>query len=255
MLGRITGVDPLKGGFVAKVLVIEDSVEAQKLVELALKGIHELDFAASLAEARKNLREKEFDLVLLDLTLPDGDGLNLCEEVQKENSRLPIIVVSAKTSVSDRVMGLVTGADDYITKPYDSRELKARVDTVMRRTHLAPKSSQMLIGELAVDLLAQRVEAEEKPLDLTPIEYRILIALGEKMGEVLTREQIYERLWGEAVNVGQRNIDAHVSKLRRKVKDYGLSIHSKRGEGYAMTGDKLEKTVKTTSNTLPHGIQ
>lgn len=239
----------------ARVLVIEDSIEAQKLVEVALKGIHDLEYAGSLAEARKSLRDTEYDLVLLDLTLPDGDGLNLCEEVQKENSRLPIIVVSAKTSVSDRVMGLVTGADDYITKPYDSRELKARIDTVMRRTHLAPRSSQMLIGELTVDLLAQRVESEETPIDLTPIEYRILVALGEKMGEVLTRDEIYERLWGEAVNVGQRNIDAHVSKLRRKVKDYGLSIHSKRGAGYAMTGERLEKIPKMTSHALPHGIQ
>ena len=178
----------------ARVLVIEDSIEAQKLVEVALKGIHDLEYAGSLAEARKALRDSEYDLVLLDLTLPDGDGMNLCEEVQKENSRLPIIVVSAKTSVSDRVMGLVTGADDYITKPYDSRELKARIDTVMRRTHLAPRSSQMLIGELTVDLLAQRVESEETPLDLTPIEYRILVALGEKMCEILTPDQIYERL-------------------------------------------------------------
>lgn len=237
-----------------KILVIEDSLEAQKLIQIGIQDMAIVRFAESLAVGRELLQEDKYDLILLDLNLPDGDGLDLCQEVQLYPYRIPVIVVSGKSEVDDRIHSLVAGADDHINKPFDMRELRARIESVIRRFKLSPRASQLMIGNLKVNLLHQKVEHDEKPIDLTPIEYRIFVALGQSLNMVINREDLYERLWGEDVHVSQRNIDAHVSKLRKKVQDFGFVIHSKRGEGYALVYS--EQPIKTAQkgSELPRGL-
>jgi DNA-binding response OmpR family regulator len=239
-----------------KLLAIEDSQEAQKLIEIALKNFAFVTFASDLKSARQLLKADRYDLILLDLNLPDGNGLDLCQELQLYPYRVPVIVVSGKSEVSDRVVSLVAGADDYINKPFDARELQARIDSVLRRSAQAPKTAQMKIGSLDVNLLQQRVACNGSTVDLTPIEYRILVALGQSLNTVLSREDMYERLWGEDVHVSQRNIDAHVSKLRRKIQDLGFVIHSKRGEGYALvfTPPTVKAVLPQPAADLPRGM-
>jgi DNA-binding response OmpR family regulator len=238
-----------------KLLVIEDSLEAQKLIDVALKNFANVSFANDLKSARSQLKADKYDLILLDLNLPDGNGLDLCQELQMYPYRIPVIVVSGKTEINDRVVSLVAGADDYIHKPFDGRELKARIESVLRRSAHSPKTTEMKIGSLDVNLLQQRVHCAGVGVDLTPIEYRILVALGQSLNTVISREDLYERLWGEDIHVSQRNIDAHVSKLRRKIQDIGFVIHSKRGEGYALVYSAPSPVLTPKLNAeLPRGM-
>jgi len=176
------------------------------------------------------------DLVILDLMLPDIDGLEICK-ILRNNPRtndIPIIILTAKADEPDKVIGLELGADDYITKPFSPRELVARVKAVLRRTSSTEhaESSIITIGVLKIDLNKMEVYVKDKKVELTLTEFKILAKLASKPGWVFSREQLLLSVWGETKQVFDRTIDVHIKKLRDKLGEAGKLIKSVRGVGY-----------------------
>jgi len=184
------------------------------------------------------LEKKTPDLVLLDLMLPDMDGMDICKDLRKNEKfvNLPIIMLTAKSQELDKILGLEFGADDYVTKPFSSREIVARVKAVLRRAASESKkvvSSHRHIDEdLIIDVDKFEVLLESKPINLTPTEFKILDILSEKPGWVFTREKLLDILWGNEKIVVDRTIDVHIRHLREKLGDKGKIIKSIKGVGY-----------------------
>lgn len=229
----------------ASILIVEDSPDAAELIALALKG-NRTQFAASLREARELLDHwpDHFDLILLDLDLPDGDGLGLATELASgERSFIPFIVLSGRSEIRHKLVAFSLGAEDYIEKPFHGLELQARIAARLRsfRAHAMPDSATVL-GQLRVETENMRAffsnhDGAEKELKLSPTEHRILAALVEIPGRTKTREALIAEVWHESI-IGHRTIDSHVSNLRRKLAETGVEIESVRGIGYRMDKNK-----------------
>jgi len=212
-----------------KLLVVEDEdAIAVPLVE----GLEREGFEVARAvTGREALAAGEPDLVLLDLRLPDIDGLEVCRRL-RERSRVPVIVVTARGEEVDRVVGLELGADDYVVKPYALRELVARIRAVLRRTQ-PPSGGPMRVGGLEVDLRARRATLDGRPLALTTRELDLLALLASDAGAAFSRERIYEEVWGSRWFGSPKAIDVHVAALRRKLGDPGW-IETVRGLGFRL---------------------
>ncbi len=218
------------------IAIVDDEQDIVELISYNLK--RENYKTMEFFEGEKFLRfveKKHFDLVILDLMLPGVDGLEICRRM-KSNERLsdiPIIMITAKDSEADKVVGLELGADDYIIKPFSVRELIARVKAVLRRVERKTIEKNVLKFE---DLLINKekyiVKIKNKTIDLTPTEFRILYILFSKPGRVFQRETLLEKLWGMDKIVLDRTIDVHIVKLRNKLGEYGKYIKSIRGIGY-----------------------
>ncbi len=172
------------------------------------------------------------DLVVLDLMLPGLDGLEVCRRIQRERA-VPVLMLTARDSETDLVVGLEVGADDYLTKPFSARELVARVRAILRRSDSSPRTGSVIeVGEVAIDAGARRVRVGGKEVHLTPTEFDLLRYLAERPDRVATREELLEQVWGYAVALGLRTVDSHVRSLRRKVgADVIRTVH---GVGYAV---------------------
>jgi two-component system phosphate regulon response regulator PhoB len=228
----------------ARILVVEDAVEAQQLLTGILSDLHELVFASSVAECLNRLETGgEFGLILLDAMLPDGDGFELCKQMRENpaTSSIPIIVVTGKGGISDKVTGFSLGADDYVVKPFDPLELRARVDAKLKRP--PPKSDEPYRkGDLIVNVGSQRAfllrTGEKDPVDLglTPIELKILYLLVRNEGKLLTRAQLLEEIWGnQHVHVVDRTVDKHICSLRTKLSNKASYIRTIPRAGYVFS--------------------
>ncbi len=247
-----------------KILVTEDSPEIWFLIHRFLGSRYDLVHCATLKDAREKLRDNQFDLIIQDVILPDGDGMEFCAEMaQKGVTELtPIIMLTAKWAVPERVQGLASGADDYIPKPFDPRELLARVEAVLRRRKSNGSGSEIRIGQMLVDLVRQKAfalgsDGEKISVDLTPIEFRILAHLLQAKGEIVLRENLFKGVWGGDIFVSQRNIDTHICKLRHKVAEFGVKITSKRGHGYRIEFSQHEEkpmVMESSESSLPLGV-
>jgi len=177
-------------------------------------------------------------LIVLDLMLNDGDGLEICKELKTNPlySSIPIIMLTALSDVSDKVLGLEIGADDYMTKPFSPRELIARIKAILRRTELpsASKDNSIVIDDIQINTKKFEVTISGVPLDLTPTEFKILQILAQRRGWVFTRDQLLDLLWGNDKIVIDRTIDVHIKNLRDKMKDKGKLIKNVRGVGYKL---------------------
>jgi len=176
------------------------------------------------------------DLVILDLMLPGMDGLEVCRVLRgnRRTSSVPIIMLTAKGSEADKVVGLELGADDYVVKPFSPRELVARVKAVLRRAKVEEKGESLVIGDLAIDTNRFEVRFKGRRIDLTPTEFRILAILAERPGWVFTRNQLLDKLWQEDKVVLDRTIDVHIRHLREKLGEGGRLIKTVRGIGYKL---------------------
>ena len=219
-------------------LVDDDEVLADLLVEYMARFGHELLTAATAADGRRLLRSASPDLLILDVMLPDADGMDLCRAIRAE-SEIPIVMLTARGDLPDRVLGLELGADDYVAKPFEPRELVARVDTLMRRTR--PAAGRRLAGgPLVLDPQARRVTLRGDDVDLTAAEFELLRALMERGGRVVGREALVRALHGLDADVYDRSVDMLVSRLRRKLGDDASRprlIRTVRGAGYQFVGD------------------
>jgi two-component system copper resistance phosphate regulon response regulator CusR len=223
-----------------RVLVIEDETN---IADFVLRGLREegyvVEHAADGASAWNFLRSAEWDLILLDWWLPDQDGLSLLQRFRQMGNRTPVLFLTARDAVSDRVRGLDAGADDYLTKPFAFEELLARVRAVVRRRDQG-ESTTLVFRDLRVDLATGRAERNGHPLSLTAKEHALLVFFLRHCGQVLSRTRIYEHVWDERYDGFSNTLEVHIKELRRKLEAHGERlIHTLRGRGYLL-GDLPE---------------
>ena len=217
-----------------RILLVEDEMDMAAALTAALSR-HDIvvDHARTLEIAEEACRSGVHDAVLLDRKLPDGDGLSLIPLLRREQAGLPIIVLSALGSPDHRVAGLDNGADDYLAKPFSTDELLARLRAVMRRPAQIGESS-VSVGRLRFNLTERQAEVAGKPLDLTRRELLALEILVRRSGRTVSRSALEEAVYGYDDDIASNSLDAHISRLRRKLIDAGVEIHGIRGLGYLL---------------------
>jgi two-component system phosphate regulon response regulator PhoB len=242
------------------ILLVEDSTDAFNLVKRALGNTVQLEWAKSLAESSQILQKKFFDLILLDVMLPDGDGYRLCSILQTDDrlKSIPIIFLTAKNSVSDKVLGFSVGADDFISKPFDPLELKARIESRLRKRDREKIESDILkLGDIEINRNTQRVQVFDAgrtlDVDLTPIEFKLLLFLCKELNKVYSRDEILNSVWGESIHVYSRSVDTHISKLRKKLGPKAHYVESVHGSGYRFIVDDRPKTQRPEFTPQPLG--
>ncbi|HEX5900499.1 MAG TPA: response regulator transcription factor [Solirubrobacteraceae bacterium] len=222
----------------ARILFVEDEAAiADPFGRTLLREGFDVVAARSLSEARARFARQPPDLVLLDLTLPDGDGRDLCRELRSA-SRVPIIMLTARGTELDRVTGLEIGADDYVVKPFSGAEVVARIRAVLRRAASAQApEGPIVLGDLVVDLAARRARMEGRELALSRKEFDLLAELARHAGSVVTREQLMARVWDENWFGSTKTLDVHMGWLRRKLGDDASTpryLHTVRGVGFRL---------------------
>jgi two-component system, OmpR family, phosphate regulon response regulator OmpR len=224
---------------VNQLLLIDDDRRLTEMVSGYLRGNgYEVSTAGSLADGREQLKHSVFDALLLDLMLPDGDGLDFTRELrsQPRTRRLPLLMLTARGEPMDRIVGLELGADDYLPKPFEPRELLARVKALLRRA--APESADdevLSFGRLEVDLGARQARVAGVVCDLTSHQFELLTVLARSPGRVLTRDQIMDQLKGHPLEAFDRSIDVHISRIRALIEDdpkMPKRVLTVRGAGY-----------------------
>jgi DNA-binding response OmpR family regulator len=228
-----------------RVLCIDDDVRLYELLAAYLgpNGVtltHAPDGAKGLAALAAGV----FDAVLLDVMMPGMDGLTVCRRIRETNSRVPILMLTARGDEADRVVGLELGADDYIPKPFSPRELLARLRAVLRRAQPAAEARQIVIGRVAIDVDARQVRVGAAPAELTGLEFDILLALARRPGRVVPRETLLGEAGRQDVTVSDRTVDVHVSHLRRKLGDDPKTprlIKTVRGVGYVLSPEVAQE--------------
>lgn len=218
-----------------EVLVVEDSVDSQELVTLLLKDICHLTVVGSVEGALKAVRNKKFDLFLMDVMLEDGDGFTLTKKLRElpASQNTPVIFMTSKGALQDKAKGFELGAEDYIVKPFDPAEFQLRVESRLKKIKAQNSSQELVRGNLRLEVPLQKayLNNEKSPLDLTPIQFKILFSLISREPEILSREQLTQIIWGDNVQVG-RSLDTHITALRKKLGSTGASIQSVYGQGY-----------------------
>ncbi len=220
-----------------RILVVEDEPDLLEAVVFALRkeGMKPIPCKDG-EEALRLVKERRPDLVLLDLMLPGLDGIEVCRRLRasEETARIPIIMATAKAEETDAVIGLGVGADDYMRKPFGLKELVARVRSLLRRSAEPPEAAGQPIryGELEIDSARHEVRLRGKSIPVTATEFRLLVYLARNPGRVYSRAQLLDKAVGTDVIVIERNIDVHISALRRKLEDYGDRLLTIRGVGY-----------------------
>jgi DNA-binding response OmpR family regulator len=200
-----------------RILVVEDEASIALALEDDLKKEgYEVEIARDGDTASRRAREQPFDLILLDVMLPKLDGFEVCRELRRARVRTPILMLTARTQEAEKVMGLEAGADDYVTKPYSPRELRARVRALLRRT-AGELPEVYRFGDVEVDFLRHEVHRGGLHVDLTPTEFKLLTAFVRHPGRVLTREQLLDEVWGRGVFVTERVVDNQMTNLRKKI--------------------------------------
>ncbi len=220
-----------------KILVIEDEPDIRRNLEynLSREGFS-VSGAASISEAKLILNSDFFNLILLDLMLPDGSGLDLCKSIKSDSKTesTPIIILTAKDDEVDRVVGFELGADDYVTKPFSVRELILRVKAVLKR---GTKKREIVeverqFADLKIDVDSHEVHVDDKKINLTALEFRLLRQLVDRRGRVQSRDQLLSDVWGYSSEVTTRTVDTHVKRLREKLGPMGKYVQTIRGVGY-----------------------
>ncbi|MGC9512292.1 MAG: response regulator transcription factor [Fidelibacterota bacterium] len=219
-----------------KIAIVDDEADILELVSLHLKRsgfkVETFSDGKSFYDYLKNNNP---DLTILDLMLPDMDGLDICRDIRKDprHNNMPVVMLTARGDETDTVLGLELGADDYVTKPFSPKELVARVKAVLRRGISSQDSPLLNINqEVFIDTEKYEVTYRNKPVPLTPTEFRILTILCERKGMVFSRDQILDRLWGNEKAVLDRTIDVHIKHIREKLGEAGKYISNLRGIGY-----------------------
>ncbi|MCM8764200.1 MAG: response regulator [Candidatus Omnitrophica bacterium] len=218
------------------IFIIEDEKDISSLIALHLRkaGFITLEFASG-KDFLNFFKRKIPDLIVLDLMLPDIDGMEICKYVKSEQSykHIPVIILTAKAEETDKIIGLELGADDYITKPFSIRELVARIKNILKRYDSSQEENIQKIGEvLSIDQNKYEVYVKNKKIHLTPTEFNILKILLSKKGLVFSREKLLDLLWQGQKAVIDRTIDVHIKKLREKLGEAGNLIKNVRGVGY-----------------------
>ena len=223
----------------SKILIVEDDKDIALGLEedLARHGF-QIETVADGERALVRGKESQWDLIILDLMLPKKDGFEVCRELRHTGIKTPIIMLTAKTHEAEKILGLELGADDYITKPFSPRELRARIQALLRRSSADPLETYKF-GECEVDFTRGEVRLSGRPINLSALEFRLLEAFVHRRGRLLSRNQLLDAAWGPAAFVTERVVDTHILNLRKKIEPvpenprYILSV---RGLGYRFEG-------------------
>jgi DNA-binding response OmpR family regulator len=219
------------------ILVVDDEDHIVELAQMYLEQAgYRVESAGDGHQALTRVRRRRPALVVLDLMLPGLDGFEVCRRLRGEYD-LPIIMLTARTDDVDRIVGLELGADDYVTKPFNPRELVARVGAVLRRYQKSVRPAQVVtVGELVVDPASREARIADRLLELRPKEFDLLLTLAEHRGLVMSRNQLLDLVWGYDFPGGTRTVDAHISHLRAKLEGGEVIIETHRGIGYKLVG-------------------
>ncbi|MCP3961385.1 MAG: response regulator transcription factor [bacterium] len=226
----------------ARILLVED--EPSLVLTLSDRLLSEGYQVETAGDGERGLEMAiggSFDLVLLDVMLPRKNGFDVCRDLRQRGLQMPILMLTAKGQVVDKVVGLKLGADDYLTKPFDMMELMARIESLLRRarTPIAPAAGNYAFGEITVDFRRVEVVRDGVPLDLSALEFKLLGHFIENRGEVLTRDRLLDEVWGYDSTPTTRTVDVHVASLRQKLEvkpakpQFILTVH---GRGYKFVG-------------------
>lgn len=220
-----------------RILLVEDDI---KIVSFIMKGLkaagYAVDHAADGEEGLGLALTEPYDTAIVDIMLPRRDGLSLIEELRKRKIHTPVIILSAKDSVDDRVKGLQTGGDDYLTKPFAFSELLARVQALIRRASGASEPTTLTVGDLSINLLTRDVRRKDEQIDLQPMEFSLLEYLMRNAGRVVSKTMIMEHVWDYSFDPQTNVVEARICRLRDKVdRDFDRKlIHTIRGVGYVL---------------------
>jgi DNA-binding response OmpR family regulator len=219
-----------------RILVVDDEPEAVDLIEYNLKQSgYTVSTAGDGAEALKKARSQTPDLIVLDVMLPEMDGFEICKTLRLDaaTSRVPIIMLTAKAGEIDRVLGLELGADDYLTKPFSTRELLLRIKKILARGQISEQVENLLrFGDLAIDTPRHVASWREKPFDLTATEFKLLTVLAQRAGRVQSRDQLLRDVWEYDSLIDTRTVDTHMRRLREKLGPASKHLDTVRGVGY-----------------------
>jgi len=232
----------------AKIIVVEDEVPLVELLKYNLQSEgYEVVHAADGEEAELLLAEESFDLAILDWMIPKISGIELCRRLRNrsETQNLPIILLTARGEEADRIRGLTTGADDYVTKPFSVQELMARIKALLRRVAPERMSDILVSGEITMDRGAHKVTRGAREVRLGPTEYRMLEVFMESPRRVLSRNQLLDRVWGQSSEVDERTVDVHIGRLRKSLirGNENDPIRTVRGAGYVFDGREAEASA------------
>lgn len=223
-----------------RILLVEDDQRLNQIIGAFLKKeSYVCDFSTSLGDARKNLvTGDEYDLVILDIVLPDGDGVEYCQELRSSGIELPILMLTSRKTATDKVTGLDAGADDYMPKPFSPNELQARIRALLRR----PKHTigeEIICGDVKLNVLSHSVKKDGKRIDLMPKEYSLLEYLMRKKNQVVKKEELLRHVWGVYSRTSSNRLEVYIRYLREKIDlPYGSSmIQTIRGMGYKIADD------------------
>jgi two-component system phosphate regulon response regulator PhoB len=219
----------------ARILVVEDEADIREVLEYNLKRDgHDVVLTSTAKDGLRQARERRPDLVLLDLMLPDGSGTDLCKALRQEPATrgVRVVMLTAKSEEIDRVIGFELGADDYIVKPFSVRELLLRVQAVLRRVAAEESGETTQFGMLRVDRGAHRVWVEGNEVELTALEFKLLLTLHDRRNRVQTRDALLSDVWKIDADVTTRTVDTHVKRLREKLGPAGIYVQTVRGVGY-----------------------
>jgi two-component system OmpR family response regulator len=221
----------------ARILIADDEANIRDVVQYALeRDGYQVEAVADGQTALSRIEAGGIDLVVLDVLMPELDGLNLCRKL-RERGDIPIIFLSSRTEEADRILGLELGGDDYVTKPFSPRELSTRVKAVLRRVAArrgSEESPPVIVYErLTLDPAAHELRVDGEKIALTVTEFRVLQAVLERPGRVLTREQLIERAYEPGLHVSERTVDTHIRRIRAKLRRFGVNpIETVHGLGY-----------------------
>lgn len=231
-----------------RILVVEDEPGIALGLEddLRMEG-YQVEVVADGALACRRARETSFDLILLDVMLPGKDGFEVCRELRRANLAMPILMLTARTQEAEKVMGFELGADDYVTKPFSTRELRARVKALLRRAAARqPDDSECYrFGAVEVDFRRGELRNNGKPVELTPIEFKLMTLFIQSAGRVLSRDRLLSGAWGADTFASERIVDNHIANLRRKIEPDPASpryLRNVRGMGYIFEGANVTQS-------------
>jgi two-component system phosphate regulon response regulator PhoB len=229
-----------------RILIIEDEPEIREMIRYILEPLdYQVDEADNAQDARRLLSQSDFDLILMDWMLPGRSGLEFTKELKQKLNRKtpPIIMLTARADESDKVQGLDSGADDYITKPFSPRELVARIKAVIRRNSDLGEEKTIEFSGLRIDPVRHQVTLMEQPVNLSPAEYNLLHFFMSHPDRAYTRSQILDRVWGDNTYVEERTVDVHIRRLRKLLTPSGHDtfIQTVRGVGYRFTPSSLDQ--------------
>ena len=217
-----------------KILVIEDESRVAELLKRGLEELgHSVKIADSVSDGLSLFAKEPFDIVVSDVMLPDGSGFDLCRKIREKNETIPILMLTALGTTDDKLEGFDSGADDYMVKPFDFRELDARINILLKR-RATPLVEQIEYADLRIDLRRKLVFRGEQPIALTPKEYNLLLFFARNPERVLSRTEIAEKVWDTHFDTGTNFIDVYINYLRKKIdKNFDTKlIHTKPGMGF-----------------------